>query len=50
MQRHGPGEMNMPGELSSIDVQITHMWPDILVYDGLPPDMRKRVELTETRS
>ncbi|EST10169.1 hypothetical protein PSEUBRA_000582 [Kalmanozyma brasiliensis GHG001] len=39
------GEMNMPGELSSIDVQITHMWPDILVYDGLPPDMRKSVEV-----
>lgn len=44
------GEMNMPGELSSIDVQITHMWPDILVYDGLPPDMRKSVELAEARS
>ena len=35
------GEMNMPGQLSSIDVKITHMWPDILVYDGLPPSMRK---------
>ncbi|SPO24996.1 uncharacterized protein UTRI_01511_B [Ustilago trichophora] len=35
------GEMNMPGQLSSIDVKITHLWPDILVYDGLPPSMRK---------
>ncbi|UTT93007.1 hypothetical protein NDA17_004034 [Ustilago hordei] len=35
------GEMNMPGQLASIDVKITHMWPDILVYDGLPPSMRK---------
>ncbi|KAJ1032416.1 hypothetical protein NDA16_000442 [Ustilago loliicola] len=35
------GEMNMPGQLASIDVKITHMWPDILVYDGLPPSMCK---------
>lgn len=35
------GEVNMPGQLSSIDVKITHLWPDILVYDGLPPSMRK---------
>lgn len=39
------GEMNMPGELSKIDVKITHMWPDILVYDGLPPSMRKRARV-----
>ncbi|TKY85234.1 hypothetical protein EX895_006314 [Sporisorium graminicola] len=39
------GEINMPGQLSSIDVKITHMWPDILVYDGLPPSMRKNVEV-----
>lgn len=39
------GEMNMPGQLSSIDVKITHLWPDILVYDGLPPSMRKDVSI-----
>ncbi|CDR88215.1 uncharacterized protein SPSC_03876 [Sporisorium scitamineum] len=43
------GLMNMPGQLSSIDVKITHMWPDILVYDGLPPSMRKSVEVEEVR-
>ncbi|SJX60961.1 uncharacterized protein SRS1_12184 [Sporisorium reilianum f. sp. reilianum] len=43
------GEINMPGQLSSIDVKITHMWPDILVYDGLPPSMRKSVEVAPTR-
>lgn len=34
------GELNMPGQLSSVDIQITHMWPDILVFDGKPPSMR----------
>lgn len=34
------GEINMPGQLSTVDIQITHMWPDILVYDGKPPSMR----------
>lgn len=46
------GEMNMPGQLASIDVKITHMWPDILVYDGLPPSMRKghsEAEMTRNR-
>ncbi|KAJ9479824.1 hypothetical protein PHBOTO_003304 [Pseudozyma hubeiensis] len=43
------GEINMPGELSSIDVKITHMWPDILVYDGLPPSMRKSIEMLSSR-
>ncbi|SNX82262.1 uncharacterized protein MEPE_00968 [Melanopsichium pennsylvanicum] len=41
------GELNMPGQLSSIDVKITHMWPDILVYDGLPPSMRKSLASTQ---
>ncbi|PWN53592.1 hypothetical protein IE53DRAFT_300395, partial [Violaceomyces palustris] len=35
------GIMNLPGQLSTVDVKITHLWPDILVYDGLPPSMRK---------
>ncbi|PWY99077.1 hypothetical protein BCV70DRAFT_201297 [Testicularia cyperi] len=34
------GEINMPGQLSTVDVKITHLWPDILVYDGKPPSMR----------
>lgn len=34
------GEMALPGQLATIDVQITHLWPDILVFDGKPPSMR----------
>ena len=34
------GEMNLPGQLSTIDVKITHLWPDILVFDGKPPSMK----------
>lgn len=44
------GEMNMPGQLSSIDVKITHLWPDILVYDGLPPSMRKSLPAAASAS
>jgi hypothetical protein len=38
------GEISMPGQMSSIDVQITHLWPDILVFDGKPPSMLQSLE------
>lgn len=34
------GEMNLPGQLATIDVQITDLWPDIVVYDGKPPALK----------
>lgn len=34
------GVMNMPGQLATVDVDITDLWPDILVYNGKPPSMR----------
>lgn len=34
------GVMNMPGALAGVDVEITDLWPDILVYNGKPPSMR----------
>lgn len=34
------GVMNLPGELATVDVEITDLWPDILVFNGKPPSMR----------
>lgn len=34
------GVMNLPGQLATVDVDITDLWPDILVYNGKPPSMR----------
>jgi len=34
------GEMNLPGQLATIDVQITDLWPDIVVYNGKPPALK----------
>ncbi|UZJ56951.1 hypothetical protein CBS101457_006271 [Exobasidium rhododendri] len=34
------GIMNLPGQLATVDVDITDLWPDILVYNGKPPSMK----------
>lgn len=33
------GVMNMPGQLATVDVQITDLWPDVLIFNGKPPSM-----------
>ncbi|KAK0543611.1 hypothetical protein OC846_006028 [Tilletia horrida] len=35
------GTLNLPKELGGVDVKVTELWPDILVFDGKPPSMRK---------
>ncbi|CAD6891343.1 unnamed protein product [Tilletia controversa] len=35
------GTLNLPKELGGVDVKITQLWPDILVFDGKPPSLRK---------
>ncbi|KAL9939840.1 hypothetical protein V8E36_001657 [Tilletia maclaganii] len=35
------GVLNLPKELGGVDVKVTELWPDILVFDGKPPSMRK---------
>lgn len=34
------GVMNLPGQLATVDVEITDLWPDILVFNGKPPSMK----------
>ncbi len=34
------GVVDLPGQLASVDVMITDLWPDIIVYNGKPPSMR----------
>lgn len=34
------GVMNMPGQLATVDVQITDLWPDVLIFNGKPPSMK----------
>lgn len=34
------GVMNMPGQLATVDVQITDLWPDVLIFNGKPPGMK----------
>lgn len=34
------GVMNMPGALATVDVDITDLWPDILIFNGKPPSMK----------
>ncbi|KDN53535.1 hypothetical protein K437DRAFT_252898 [Tilletiaria anomala UBC 951] len=36
------GVVDLPGQLSTVDVQITDLWPDIVVYNGKPPGMKYR--------
>lgn len=35
------GEIALPGELAAVDVEVRRLWPDILVFDGKPPSMKK---------
>lgn len=32
------GVMALPGQLKAVDVKIQELWPDILVFDGAPPN------------
>ena len=34
------GVIDLPGQLSTVDIMITDLWPDIIVYNGKPPSMR----------
>lgn len=35
------GVLNMPGQLAAVDVQITDLWPDVLIFNGKPPSMEE---------
>lgn len=34
------GVMNMPGQLATVNVEITDLWPDVLIFNGKPPSMK----------
>lgn len=44
------GVVNLPGQLSTVDVKITHLWPDILVFDGKPPSMQPKPPNSSTNA